>query len=106
MSRTIRGARDDVLQAVSDALVAYEREHPHAVIELYRRNSVSIHIRVIDPDFADLDRLGRHHRVWACFEPLSEEIQSEITILLLLTPDETRKSYANVEFENPVSSSL
>jgi hypothetical protein len=37
---------------------------------------------------------------------LPEEVVAEITVLLLLTPDEAKKSVGNVDFENPIPSRL
>lgn len=37
---------------------------------------------------------------------LSEDQQSEISLLLLLTPEEAEISFANDEFDNPIPSQL
>jgi hypothetical protein len=95
----------DVL-AVLKALEAYRTSHPEARIESYRQNSASIRIRIIDAEFKRMDRAIRHDVIWEFLEQLSEDIQSQITILLLLTPEETKKSIANMDFENPIPSRL
>jgi stress-induced morphogen len=95
----------DVLE-VLNALEPYRTSHPRAKIDSYRQNSASIRIRIIDPDFQTMDRAIRHDLIWEFLEKSPEDIQSQITILLLLTPEETGKSIANMDFENPIPSRL
>lgn len=102
----IQGQKDDCLQAVADALARYEEQHAQANIVIYRQNSVSVRIRVVDPDFANVSKSDRHEAVWAFIKDLPEEQQSEISVLLLLTPEELKMSFANYEFENPIPSQL
>jgi stress-induced morphogen len=97
---------DSDVMEVLQGLEAYRVIHPSAKIDSYRQNSASIRIRIIDPDFATMNRAARHDYVWGFIEGLSEDIQSQITILLLLTPQETKKSIANMDFENPIPSRL
>jgi len=106
MARRIRGQGDPELQQVVDALAGYESRHPRADIEAYRQSNVSIRLRVIDPDFAGVSRADRHDLLWDQFESLPEEIQSQISVLLPLTPEEARVSFANQEFDNPIPSRL
>ncbi|NLY00973.1 MAG: hypothetical protein GXY83_33200 [Rhodopirellula sp.] len=102
----IRGNTDKALDAVADALAGYDTQHPHAKITVYRQNSVSVRVRIVDPEFAEVSKADRHDAVWRHFENLPEEVQSQISLLLLLSPDETGISFANVEFDNPVASRL
>jgi hypothetical protein len=37
---------------------------------------------------------------------LPDEIQSDLSSLILLAPEETKKSFANLEFEDPIPSQL
>jgi len=97
---------DEYVRAIADVLGRYEADHPRAAITVYRQNSACIRIRVVDPDFAGLDQVERDEKVWEYLDRLSEEIRSDITFLLLLTPDEMEKSLANLEFESPVQSCL
>ena len=97
---------DDCLQAVADALAKYEHQHPNAKIEVYRQNSASVRARIVDPDFEGLSKAKRHDTVWAFIRDLPEDRQAEISVLLLLTPDELKTSLANYEFDNPVPSNL
>ncbi len=107
MSRSIRGSSDVYLQQIDDALREYEEQHPHATIEMYRQSAASIRIRIIDPDFAGHDRAQRHAEVWRQYlSNLPDDVQGEISVLLLLSPDETRKSFANIEFDDPAPSRL
>jgi hypothetical protein len=43
---------------------------------------------------------------WQYLGELPEEVQSDISTVLLLTPDETKKSFANFEFDDPIASKL
>lgn len=97
---------DTQVQQIRQVLSRYESDHPNAQIEVRRQNSVSIRIRIIDPDFAGLDRVDREPAVWDVLKTLPEEVFTNITMLLLLAPDETEASLANREFEDPIPSRL
>ena len=97
---------DAGVRHILDALRDYESAHPHAQIEAYRQNPVSIRIRIIDPDLRGMDRVDRDSLLWKTLEKLPEEVQADITLLLLLTPEETAASIANLEFDHPVPSVL
>jgi hypothetical protein len=97
---------DEDVQAVLDVLQAYKADHPKAKIEAYRRNNVSIRIRIVDPSFARMDLVERDNQVWQYIERLSEDVQSQITMLVLVTPAETKTSLANLEYEHPSPSLL
>lgn len=49
---------DDCLQAVADALAKYEEQHPNAEIEVYRQNTASIRVQIVDSDFAGVSKCG------------------------------------------------
>ena len=97
---------DPAVQCVLNALKPYEDQHPNAEIVAYRQNSVSIRIRIVDPDFQGADRVEREKAVWPFLERLPDDVLADITILLLITPDEAGKSFANHDFENPLPSGL
>ncbi len=94
------------VRAILDILESYKLSHPEARIAAYRQNSGSIRIRIIDPDFRKLDKAQRHDQIWEILDPLSEDILSQITVLLLMTLEEVKTSFANMDFENPVPSNL
>jgi hypothetical protein len=94
------------VRAIKHALKSYELCHPNAQVTSYRQNSGSIRVRIIDPDFRKLDKALRHDQVWGILDPLPEDILSQITVLLLLTPEEAKTSFANMDFENPIPSRL
>ena len=107
MAVKIRSKRPDpALRKISLALEQYAAVHPHAEIEIYRQNSVSIRLRVLDPEFKGKSRVQREDELWAILDALTEELVSEISLVLLLTPDESKKSFANFEFDNPIPSKL
>ena len=107
MSITIpRGKSDEGIEKIIEALRVYETEHPQAQIALYRQNSVSVRIRIIDPGFSGQGKPQRSRLVWEYLGRVPEEVQSDISTVLLLAPDETQLSFANFEFEDPVPSQL
>jgi hypothetical protein len=93
---------DAVLKAILKVLEKYAQTHPNAEIEAYRYNNVSVRIRVIDPDFKRLSRGEREKELWELFEELPEEIVAEISLLIMLTPAEAKKSFASMEFDDPI----
>jgi hypothetical protein len=101
-----RGNSDAVIDRIIEALRAYETDHPSARIDLYRQNPVSVRVRIIDPDFAGRNKIERSKEAWKYLNSLPDEIQSDLSSLILLTPEETKMSFANLEFEDPIPSSL
>ena len=107
MARVDRSIHPDVqVQQILDILTEYERAHPQAQIEGRRHSPVSIRLRIIDPDFRGRDRIEREPEIWTLLQRLPEEVFVNITMLLLLTPEEAEKSYASQEFEHPIPSRL
>lgn len=97
---------DRDLATVERVLRAYTAAHHNAAVAVRRQNSVSIRVRVVDPDFEGVSRADRDDQIWGILNQLPERVRSQITMLLLLTPDETGKSLANLEFEFPIQSRL
>src|SRR5205085_938339 len=97
---------DKVVRQIRESLAQYESSHPEADIQVRRQNSVSVRLRIIDPDFQGMDRVDRDSLVWRSLEKLPEQTQSQVTMVLLLTPEEAKTSFANLDFEHPVSSQL
>jgi len=98
--------KDDRIDQVRTVLRPYEVEHPDARIDVKRQNSVSIRIRVLDPAFHGVPREERHGDIWKLLETLPEDVFCDITVLLVLTPEEAKTSLVNLEFENPIPSRL
>jgi hypothetical protein len=97
---------DRQLKEIFEALKDYEASHPQAEIEAYRQNSVSVRIRVIDPEFDGKSRAEREEQLWKILERLPDEVAAEISLLLLLTPEESKKSFASFEFDSPIPSKI
>lgn len=97
---------DNDEQTIRDALSEHKKAHPAAKIDVQRRNSVSIRIRITDPDFKGSDLVERDNQLWKILEKLPEDVLSQISLMLLLTPKEAKNSLANLEFDRPVRSSL
>ena len=107
MARIDRSDKPDTqVQQVLDILTAYERAHPQAQIEGRRHNPVSIRLRIIDPHFQGMDRIEREPAIWKLLHRLPEEVLVNITMLLLLTPEEAETSLASQEFDHPIPSRL
>lgn len=102
----IRGESDLTIDRIKDALERYQADHPRSQIDLYRQNPVSVRVRVIDPEFEGRGRVERSDIVWNYLKSLTDECQSDISMLVLLAPDETEKSFSNMEFEDPIPSIL
>ena len=97
---------DSQVQEIMVVLEPYQESHPDSKIDVRRQNSVSIRIRIIDPDFRGLDRIDREPPIWKLLKRLPDDVVSNITMLLLLAPEETEGSLANQEFEDPIRSRL
>jgi hypothetical protein len=97
---------DAQVQRILDALVEYEAAHPQALVEARRHNSVSIRLRVVDPDFEGLDRIQRESEVWRLLDQLPEEAVADITMVILLAPAEAENSPASADFDDPIPSLL
>jgi hypothetical protein len=93
---------DSVLRQIAEALAEYKKAHPQAESEAYRQNSVSVRIRILNSEFAGRSRGEREEEVWAVLNKLPEEAAAEISLLLLLTPEEAKKSSASFEFDDPI----
>ncbi|MGC8638380.1 MAG: hypothetical protein ACP5XB_00715 [Isosphaeraceae bacterium] len=102
----LKGERDDIMGQIEAVLETYQRDHVKAQITMYRQNSMSVRIRIIDPDFTGMSKADRNDLVWNYLDRLAEDAQADVSVLLLLTPSETPKSFANMEFEDPVPSTL
>ncbi len=85
---------------------ALSREFPRDAITVYKYNPVSWRVRVIDPRFAGLTTAERVQLVRPLIRTLPDEIQGDITFLLMLSPDEIEGSSSNLEFEKRSRSML
>jgi hypothetical protein len=101
-----RGKPDAITEEIKQVLASYEKDHPKAKIDMYRQNSASVRIRIIDSDFEGMSKRERNDLIWKYLEPLSEDSQGDLSMLVLLTPSEVKRSLANMEFEDPVPSIL
>jgi hypothetical protein len=97
---------DATLRQIVNVLGEYEKNHPKAEIEAYRQNSVSVRIRILNPEFAGKSRAQREEEIWSILNKLPEETLAEISLLLLLTPSEAKNSFASIEFDDPITSKL
>jgi stress-induced morphogen len=105
MAQVNRAKKEDCYSArIQEAFGPYREKHPRAIIDAYRYNPACVRVRVIDPDFQGLDRIERDNLIWKVLETLPDDVQSEISMLVLVTPRERKKSGSNLEFEDPTPS--
>jgi hypothetical protein len=104
--RVPRGKADSAVKKIVKQLQRYQADHPEAEIEVYRRNQVSIRVRVIDPAFRTLGRSERAKLVWPLLHELPEETLSEVSMVLLISPEEKETSIVSREFDDPLPSRL
>jgi hypothetical protein len=97
---------DKYLRQIIKVLEQYNSAHPQARIEIYRHNTASVRIRIIDPDFKARNWVQREEEIWPLLEKLPEDVVSDIGLLLLFTPEEASKSLASMEFDEPIPSRL
>ncbi len=72
----------------------------------YQYNIASIRVRIIDDRFSEMSQIERERVVEPLLNSLPEDVQTTITLLLLLTDDELKGSLMNLEFEHPSRSLL
>lgn len=105
MATVVRGKTDEYVKKIKAALDAFETSHPGAVAELYRQNSGSIRVRIIDQRFAKMSRPRRHDEVWDFLaDRLDDDTLQEISVLLPIGPAERDSSFMSMEFDHPVKS--
>jgi stress-induced morphogen len=105
MATITRGPRDAAAAKLKKSLEKYERQHPGAQATLYRQNSASLRVRIVDKRFRPWSKGRRHDHVWNFLaKHLTNEEMQEISILLLLAPSEQADSFMNWEFDDPVAS--
>ncbi len=107
MATITQGNIDAEVQAFKEALDAYEAAHPGAQAALYRKNSASIRLRVIDRRFEGMTKSRRHADVWDFLAGrVPDDMLADVSLVLTVAPAEIKNSIANFEFEQPTSSNL
>jgi stress-induced morphogen len=107
MAIITQGNSDAEVQALKDALDAYETEHPGAEASLYRQSIASIRLRIIDRRFEGMTKSRRHADVWDFLAArVPEDTLADVSLVLAVAPAELRSSFANHEFERPIASRL
>ncbi len=98
--------KDPVVDVLREALAHYEQAYPGAQSEIDRQNPGAVRIRIVDDRFAQLSRAQRHDDVWGFLTEhvTDRDALGEVSMLLLLTPQEKSTSLSNAEFERPTRS--
>jgi hypothetical protein len=106
MATIVKAPEDVEVKQVAERLAEYERDHPGSIASVYRQNGASIRVRIVDARFDEMNRTTRNREACRYTERLPEDIQQQITVLLLLAPGELQGSLMNLEFDDPISSGL
>lgn len=80
--------------------------HPDYPPQAYRYNSASIRVRLVSDLFRGKGRGEREEMVLPLIRKLPTETRQDITLLVLLPPEELMKSPLNTEFEHPSPSPI
>lgn len=99
MSVNVRD-HDAISEAIATVFHVYAETHPHAIIDVLRYSPVSVRVRVVDPDFRGKTRADRHKMLWPHLFAIDEDAREELTMVLLLTPEECETSPANRDFDS------
>jgi hypothetical protein len=94
------------MRQLGESLTPYAAAHPKAKIELKRYSDVSVRVRILDPDFRGKSRVEREEDVWPLWKSLPEDVVADISMLLLLTPEEKKESAASFSFDHPTPSPI
>lgn len=97
---------DEVGQEILAYLDEYRAAHPGSTTRAYRQNSSAVRVRIVDPGFRGMSFVQRDTEVRKSLNCLSDEALFQLTMLLLMTDDELKKSLANLDFEDPIPSRL
>jgi stress-induced morphogen len=103
MARKQTKETKDIEDLLKKRFPGFPEDHPPAA---YRYNSASIRARLVHRRFEGKSLSARERMVLPVIRLLPEETQMDITILLLLAPDEIGESLGNFEFEHPSPSLL
>jgi stress-induced morphogen len=77
----------------------HPRRYPPAA---YRYNPAAIRVRIVSPVFAGVNGGKRTDLVFPILEKnLPAETWEDVTLVVLLTPEEVKESYQNFRFEHP-----
>jgi stress-induced morphogen len=105
MATITQGNADAEVKSLKDALDEYETAHPGAEAAIYRQNSASIRLRVIDHRFEGMTKSRRHADVWDFLaERVPKDTLADVSLVLAVAPAELRHSFANFDFEQPTPS--
>lgn len=79
------------------------RKRGFARSECYRPREFNLllRVRITDDRFRGLSRVQREDIIEPLIAELPDEVQSAITMLVLVTPDERKTSLLSLEFDDP-----
>jgi stress-induced morphogen len=104
MSRTAQKVIDEATKSVQTLAKGWLKGHgfTRAKVEVYRRMpGRSIRVRIVDSKFSGKLMADRVRMTEGLLDDVPEEIDREITLVLLLGPNELKTHLMNAEFENP-----
>src|SRR5258706_16020403 len=103
-----RNGRNGETRKIAELLEKHFPDHPADYpADAYRYNSASIRVRVVSERFEGKNRAERGKLVYPWLKrELPTDTWQDITLILLLTPDEVENSLMNREFDHPTPSRL
>ncbi len=106
--KVVRGQEDETLRRIRNCLEAYQRSHPCAKVEIYRKHPYAVRVRIVDAAFEGLSESERENLVWPFLSRLDREALGELTLLVLVTEGEQQDplAFLNREFDLPSPSLL
>jgi len=103
-THTVRKRQDSTTRLVYRTLREHFPELSQNIEDVvYRYNPASIRVRVIDPRFEGKSFREREKLIAGVLSSLTEAVESDITLLLLLTAEEAQDptDLMNLEFDDP-----
>src|SRR5258708_2410452 len=85
----------------NETLIQEELENVFKKVEVRRYDRYSIRVRITDASFAGKPWDERERAVHAVIEKMPEDVQVDITMLILNAPGEVQNPLLSYEFENP-----
>src|SRR5207244_950501 len=82
----------------------YLPRHPKAEFSVFRSSPANVHIRILDPDVRGVDIPERDDMAWEVLDELPDEVVSDISVVLLLPPEDRDAYELSREFDTPTRS--
>lgn len=105
-TKLYRGREDDQLNQVRDALQSYQDSRRNAEIPFYEQNPHSIRICIIDASFRTRPVQDREEEIWWELSDVDDATYGNVTLLVMLGPEEAKDSLLYLGFMHPLPPQL